>query len=237
MELTAEGVYDDLEITGADLGTADLHGTTFRHCRFDHVRFPGADLSEATLERCTFGNCDLSNVDFTDATLDTVAVRDSKVLGATFTSAILRSVFVTDTHCSLATFLAARIRDSSFLGCDLSETDFRDATIRHVALVRCDLSSVAFTGVDARQLDIRGSALNGSFNLTHCRGFVLGDEQLFPLVTTQLREIGATVDDQPLPDPPDLPGGHLVALLEPADLQVAQRGLRDARAKLRPASP
>lgn len=235
MELSADTDYEDLVISGESLAGADLASASFRGCEFTQVAFAGAQLQQVTFEHCRFAGCDLANADLGEAVLDTVTVRDSKLLGAGFAGAVLRSVQVSDTLCRLASFFRASIRDSSFVGCDLSEADFREATVRLSAIVGSDLSSVSFAGSDVRQLDIRDSVLDGSISLTECRGFVVSSAQLVPLAAAVLQKVGATVNDDTVPEPAELPGGGEVGRLQPVNREAAQRGLAAARAQL-PAS-
>lgn len=232
MDLSADTDYEDLSISGESFAGVELHSASFRGCEFIQVQFASAQLQQVTFEHCRFSGCDLANADFGEATLDTVDVRDSKLLGAGFAGAVLRSVQVTDTLCRLVSFFRTSLRDSSFIGCDLGEADFREATIRLSALVGCDLSSVSFVGADVRQLDIRDSVLNGSISLTECRGFVVSTAQLVPLAAAVLQKVGATVSDDQVPERAELPGGAEVGRLQPVDLDAAQRGLAEARARL-----
>jgi hypothetical protein len=235
VELSADTDYVDLSISGESFAGVDLGSATFRGCEFNQVRFSNAVLQKVSLADCRFSGCDLSNADLGEATLDTVVVRDSKLLGASFAGAVLRSVQVMDTVCRLVSFFRASVRDTSFVECDLGEADFREATIRLSALVGSDLSSVSFVAADVRQLDIRGSVLDGSVSLTECRGFVVSTAQLVPLAAAVLRDVGATVNDDDVPEPEHLPGGGEIGRLQPIDTATAQRGLEEARARLRAA--
>lgn len=233
--LFANTEYDELVVVGESLADVDLRGSAFLSCRFERVGLAGGQLSDTTFEKCSFVGCDLSNANLVDSSFDTVTLTDSKLLGASLAGATLRSVQARDTLSRLTSFFRASVRDSTFTGCDLRDADFREARIVQSTLVRCDLSSTSFVGADVRQLDIRGSSLDGSVSLTQCRGFVVETAQLVPLAAAVLREIGAQIDDGEIPDVAELPGGHEVVKLLPPDKEAAEQGLRQARARLRAA--
>jgi len=64
------GIFQGLDLSGAEWAGVDLHRATFLKCDFSACNLRGADMRSVTLWNCDFTDADLTDVDLNGATFD-----------------------------------------------------------------------------------------------------------------------------------------------------------------------
>ena len=105
----------------ADLSQSSMDRIIARYCNFLNTNLSGADLRSALLDGSTFMNANLTNANakgakFTRANLERAVLRGANLQFADFTGAILAEADLTDAECKFAKWKGANLEGAKWTG-------------------------------------------------------------------------------------------------------------------------
>ena len=152
------------DMSGADLGKADLTFAWFIKARFDHANLRGATLQtivtskamdDTAKQAVNFVSADLSDSN------NTMHFSFDDMHGVSFTHAHMSAVIANQSMGLLRTeFMSCNLDGADFEGAELGHNLFRFAKLRNAKFRSADLSSADFTGAYLDSADFTGAKLD-----------------------------------------------------------------------------
>ncbi len=116
----------------------------------------GADLGEANLYGANLVNADLTNANLAGANLGEADFTDANLTGANLSKAYLRGAVLDNANLSNANLTNAYLRDAL-----LTDANINDATLQGVNLSRTNLSGIDLEGVDLSNANLKNTIFSG----------------------------------------------------------------------------
>ncbi|HEY4058059.1 MAG TPA: pentapeptide repeat-containing protein [Kofleriaceae bacterium] len=136
----ADATFQDLALTGADLGGRELVKCTIRNAKLDETRW-----SKTRLEDCIFDNCDLTRANFASLALRDVVFKNCKLMGIDF-SVTAKLPMMSFENCNMryVSFVGVAMKKASLRDCALHEANFIDVDLTGATLVDCNFTGATF---------------------------------------------------------------------------------------------
>ncbi|MBW8058155.1 MAG: pentapeptide repeat-containing protein [candidate division NC10 bacterium] len=161
------------DLSGANLGRADLSKANLRKAFLGRANLSRADLSEADLRgaflgETNLGRADLTGADLRKAILEGADLTGARLLVANLGRANLSKAFLGRANLSRANLRRADLRGANLSGANLRETDLERANLRGALLLRranlreANLRRANLRGANLRRADLRGADLRGA---------------------------------------------------------------------------
>ncbi|HEY4177902.1 MAG TPA: pentapeptide repeat-containing protein [Kofleriaceae bacterium] len=139
-ESFADVTFQDLALTGADLGGRELVKCIIKNAKLDETRW-----SKTRLEDCVFENCDLTRANFASLALRDVAFKNCKLMGIDFSvTAKLPTMTFVDCNMRYVSFVGTSMKKASFKNCGLQEANFIDIDLTGAKLEDCNFNGANF---------------------------------------------------------------------------------------------
>jgi uncharacterized protein YjbI with pentapeptide repeats len=185
---------EDALVTG-DFTEARAAGGRFGRSRLDRAVLTGARLRSLSLVDVILSGCEASGADWTSARMRRVVFEGSRLAGTVFADAELEDVVFRHCKLTLASFNSARLRECVFESCELDEAFLGRGELRAVRFADCRLRQADFTGASLARVDLRGSDLDPSGDMTGLRGATIDGVQLAGIAGHLARALGIKVSD------------------------------------------
>jgi len=181
-QLLQEGallVFEDCDLSNADLSRLDLQDSVFKNCALLETSFYASNLSRTRWQRCRAGHADFESADLVDAQFASSDLNNTKWRRAKLASCSYRSCKLTGAAFEEVTYLGLSFEDSllcgadlrrmsfkkmtlvglDFADADLSGCDFREAVFEAGSLRDAHIKDTRFDGADLREADLGGVKL------------------------------------------------------------------------------
>jgi uncharacterized protein YjbI with pentapeptide repeats len=161
-----QALADHSEYTALRLAKCDWTGQTAGDLLFEQVEFRRAVFQSSTVTGARLFDVRADTTDFSGANWRGARFRrvefiGCRLLGAQLLEAQLDDVFFKDCNLESAVFATAVFKAARFEGCALRGALFDGAELRGVVFYRCDLTNADFIGASLREVDLRGSIIDG----------------------------------------------------------------------------
>lgn len=154
-------VFQETDLTGADLTGADMHSADLtnailRASILTDARLSGADLTDADLNGANLDKAWLNSAQLTDASLTRVQLNGAFLNSAILTGASLNGADLVGTQLTLA-----NLRKADLTGANLTEADLTGANLTGADLTGADLTGADLTGANLHDTRLTGAKLQG----------------------------------------------------------------------------
>jgi uncharacterized protein YjbI with pentapeptide repeats len=175
------GTFDDwvTDLSGADLGEADLTGAVLKHVLMNRTNLVRATLNQANLSDGRLGGANLSSArliadNLRQAILENASLTGADLGGANLTLSNLHGARLGQVHAVGGELSFANLTESNWQGADLSGANLSNANLQEA-----DLSSTKLLGANLRNAKLQNAKLrNSNLSAADLRGANLAGADL-----------------------------------------------------------
>jgi uncharacterized protein YjbI with pentapeptide repeats len=199
LEENALLVFDDCDLSSADLSRLDLQDSVFRNCALLETSLYAANLARTHWQRCRAGHADFESADLVDARFASSDLNNSSWRRAKLASCSFRSCKLTGAAFEEVSYLGLSFEDSLLIGADLRRMSFRKMTLvgldfADADLSGCDFREAVFEGGSLRDAHIKDTRFDGAdLREADLGGLKLVNAKLFAGATISPRQAAELV--------------------------------------------
>ena len=194
-ELDAHGSFENLRISGADLGGRDLSGMVMRESVLDDVQahetvFHGSTFSEVELTRFNAPVLTAPRVQWRDVTLSASRLGSAEMYEASF-----NSVRISGSKIGFINARGSNMLDVLFEDCSIDELDLSGSTLTRVSFFNTTVRSISLEHTKLTNVDLRGADFSQIDGYSALRGATLSSYQVSMLASSFATHLGVIVED------------------------------------------